>query len=180
MSPTDKDLEIWLENTGGGPIYIDKIEFIPVNPIEEVPPPVPPGIYQIVTALNNSSVVDMDPSTKNVYLWQNGNANNQKWRVVYDSRTDAYQFKNLLNENLVLTWNAPGQSYNVVAATNQQLNTQYWKVQDAGNGYVYLRNQHPSYRVLDVDHSNTANGTNIQAYAYNGSNAQKFRLVKLS
>ncbi|WP_176512311.1 delta endotoxin C-terminal domain-containing protein [Bacillus cereus] len=31
MYPTDNDLEIWLENSGGGPIIIDKIEFIPIK-----------------------------------------------------------------------------------------------------------------------------------------------------
>ncbi|PHF92197.1 hypothetical protein COI63_33210, partial [Bacillus toyonensis] len=31
MYPADNDLEIWLENSGGGPIIIDKIEFIPIQ-----------------------------------------------------------------------------------------------------------------------------------------------------
>nr|BAD35166.1 Cry protein [Bacillus thuringiensis] len=165
-------------STSGGPIYIDKIEFIPVNPIPE--PPVPEGIYQIVTALNNSSVVDMDPGTwgtrHNVHLWQNNNTNNQKWRFVYNSSQGAYQIRNLADENLVLT----REGANVKVVSYQNNNTaQYWIIEDAGNEYVYLKSKADPSRVLDVTGSSTQNGTNIQVWSNYGTLNQKFKLVKL-
>ncbi|OUB36504.1 hypothetical protein BK740_31865 [Bacillus thuringiensis serovar argentinensis] len=179
---TTSSFELWLDNIGSGTLIIDKIEFIPINPIESPPepkPPVLPGTYQIISALNNSSVVDMDPTSKNVQLYGNGNANNQKWELVFDPSQGAYQVENLANTSLVLTWQVM-QGLNVNAAPNLGNPEQYWIIEDAGNGYVYLRNKKDRNKVLDVDHSGTANGTNIQVWDYNGSNAQKFKLNRLS
>ncbi|MES1053941.1 hypothetical protein FOA24_34545, partial [Bacillus thuringiensis] len=182
MSPTDKDLEIWLENTGGGPIIIDKIEFIPLNPIEEVPLPVPPGIYQIVTALNNSSVVNraelcqgIGLSTRcAVTLRDNTDNNLQKWRFVYDAGQQAYQIKSATSENLVLSGGNSGT--NVTAETNQNRPNQYWIIEEAGNGDFYLKSKGNSNLVLDVAGSSTTNGTNIILWNYNGGTNQKFKL----
>ncbi|PDZ93717.1 hypothetical protein CON36_37740, partial [Bacillus cereus] len=80
FSANENEFKIELRCNSGGPIYFDKIECIPLNSNGEISN----GTYQIVSALNNSSVVDMDPGTKNVHLWQNGNGNNQKWRLVYN------------------------------------------------------------------------------------------------
>ncbi|MGG5742196.1 delta endotoxin C-terminal domain-containing protein, partial [Bacillus cereus group sp. IBL03679] len=181
FSANEEEFKIELRCNSGGPIYIDKIEFIP----EPEPPtpelPVTPGIYQIVTALNNSSVVDMDPSTKNVHLWQNGNAANQKWRFVYDSGQGAYQIKNIADENLVLTWQR-SEGDNVRAVSNANRPEQYWIIQQSvvDTEYVFLQNKSNQTRVLDVSGSGTANGTNIGVYTNNGTTNKKFKLTRLS
>ncbi|PDZ99450.1 hypothetical protein CON37_31495, partial [Bacillus cereus] len=118
----ESQFEVWLTNESGGPIYIDKIEFIPLTP---QPEPIK-GIYQIVTALNNSSVVDMDQSPpppnqyspQNVRLWENGNATNQKWNFVYDASKAAYQIKNSANQEKVLTWLFDVEKPMIVAAVS--------------------------------------------------------------
>ncbi|MEV2679071.1 hypothetical protein ABND25_18230 [Paenibacillus larvae] len=62
---------------------------------------------QIVTALNDTSVVDMSlQQYGNVHLWKYHGGSNQKWRAIYDKTKEAYQFRNLYDENLVLAWNA--------------------------------------------------------------------------
>ncbi|MED1305504.1 RICIN domain-containing protein [Bacillus pacificus] len=133
----------------------------------------------MVTALNNSSVVDMDPGNKNVHLWQHNNGANQKWRIVYDSNQNAYQLKNIADENLVLTW-AESEGADVKAGPNQNDLTQYWIFEDAGSGYMYLKNKKNPNRVLDVSFSSTVNGTNITVYNLYGGNNQKFKLIKLN
>ncbi|EEM68354.1 MULTISPECIES: phosphatidylinositol-specific phospholipase C domain-containing protein [Bacillus cereus group] len=138
------------------------------------------GIYQIVTALNNSSVVDMNPADKNVHLWQNGNANNQKWRFVYDTSKGAYQIRNLSNENLVLAWNDFQGSNNVFATLNLFYDEHFWIIESSGDGYFYLRNRKNVNKVLDITNGSSANGTNIIVWNYQGSNNQKFRLQQLN
>ncbi|PEU67264.1 two domain protein, partial [Bacillus thuringiensis] len=39
------------------------------------------GVFQIVTALNNSSVLDVNPNY-NVTLWSNSGGNHQKWEFI--------------------------------------------------------------------------------------------------
>lgn len=174
---TEEEFKIELRCNNGGPIFIDRIEFIPREPVEDIQAPQPlPYTYQIFTALNNRSVVDMDPGTKNVHLWENGNAANQKWKVVYDSSKKEYQIKNIANENLVLTWDDLVGSNNVIAAPNQQLATQYWIIADAGSRFVYLKNKKDPYKVLDVSGGGTENGRNIIVWNYTGGINQKFRL----
>ncbi|MGG1151499.1 NPP1 family protein [Bacillus wiedmannii] len=138
------------------------------------------GAYQIVSTLNNRSVVDMDPPSKNVHLWENGNANNQKWKLVYDSIKSAYQMKNIANENLVLTWNDLNGSINVIATSNQNQEEQYWIPTEAGNGYYYVRNKKDPNKVLDVSGYGTANGTNVTVYNVHGGNNQKFKLSNVT
>ncbi|MBV6708567.1 NPP1 family protein [Bacillus cereus] len=138
------------------------------------------GTYQIVSTLNNSSVVDLNQADGNVLLWQNGNANNQKWKLVYDSSKSAYQLKNIANQNLVLTWNNLNGSNNVVATTNQNKEEQYWIPTEAGNGYYYVRNKKDQNKVLDVSGYVTANGTNVTVYNFHGGNNQTFQLSNVT
>ncbi|EJR94916.1 insecticidal delta-endotoxin Cry8Ea1 family protein [Bacillus mycoides] len=163
--------ELVVENTGSGTLIIDKIEFIPLNPIE-MP-------YQIISALNNSSVVDLNLANGNVTLWSDTGDDNQKWRFVFDPSKHAYQIKSVTNESLVLTWQE-AQGVKVNAAPNLGLPEQYWIVEDAGDGNAYLRNKKDQNRVLDVSGSTTANGTDILAWGFKGSTNQKFQLNKLS
>ncbi|OUB12040.1 enterotoxin C [[Bacillus thuringiensis] serovar konkukian] len=137
------------------------------------------GTYQLFSALNNSSVIDLDQKNNNVILHQNKNGNNQKWKFVYDSGKNAYQIKNIANEDLVLAWNDYQGSNNVFATPNRSYEEHYWIVEDAGNGYFYLKNKKNS-KYLDVTGSGTANGTNIIVWDFNGGNNQKFKLQKLN
>ncbi|HFK1722447.1 TPA: RICIN domain-containing protein [Bacillus cereus] len=136
------------------------------------------GTYQLFSALNNSSVIDLNQSTNNVTLWSNNGSNNQKWKLVYDSNKKAYQIKSVTNENLILAWNDYQGSDNVFATPNQYYEEHYWLVEDAGNGYIYLKNKKNS-RVLDVTGSGTKNGTNVIVYPFTASNNQKFKLQRL-
>lgn len=53
---------------------------------------------------------------------------------------------------------------------------QSWYVEDAGDGYVYIRNLWGYY--LDVANGVNANGTNVNTWHFNGSDAQKWKFVK--
>ncbi|MEV2283283.1 mosquitocidal toxin protein, partial [Paenibacillus larvae] len=62
-------------------------------------------MYQIVTALNDTSVFDLN-GPNHVTLWENNRGDHQKWKFVYNRDKNAYQIKSVSDKNLVLAWNA--------------------------------------------------------------------------
>ncbi|MGH0945303.1 RICIN domain-containing protein, partial [Bacillus mycoides] len=171
---------IILINEMGGPIYIDKIEFIPLTPTTTPPitGTVPDGIYQIVTALNNSSVVEpwygnIYPIYNHIQISENVNANLQKWKFVYNASKKAYQIK-FISEDYVLTRMGSGHvTFKRISLDND--NDQYWKIRDTGDGYFYIMNLDIN-KALDVIGSNTSNGTHVEMWNFNAGTNQKFRL----
>ena len=51
-----------------------------------------------------------------------------------------------------------------------------FKIEKTSDGYYKIEAEH-SGKVLDVFGSKTENCTNVQQYEYNGSNAQKWKIV---
>ncbi|MFW5436835.1 TULIP family P47-like protein [Paenibacillus apiarius] len=141
--------------------------------------------YKIVTALNDSSVVDMSlQKNGDVHLWKYGGALNQKWKLINDETKKAYQFKNMYDESLVLAWNDYMDSRNVFATPNQGKDEHYWLLEDTGDGYYILKNKKYPYFVLDVDKADTDNGTNIKVNEQHDFSspyikAQKFKLIQV-
>ncbi|PGM94554.1 RICIN domain-containing protein [Bacillus cereus] len=115
----------------------------------------------------------------NVRSRENRDQYQQQWRFIFDPSQGTYRIENRAIPTYVLTWQA-AQGDNVNVATDNGKPEQYWIVEDAGNGYVYLRNKKDRNKVLDVADSNTANGTNIRAWDLNGGTNQKFKLNWLS
>ena len=57
---------------------------------------------------------------------------------------------------------------------------QHWKLEDAGNGYYYIRTRvkdgNGTAYYLDVHGAYTSNGTNVEVCDLNRGNNQKFKL----
>ncbi|QHZ50946.1 putative mucin/carbohydrate-binding domain-containing protein [Paenibacillus larvae] len=135
---------------------------------------------QIVTALNDKSVVDMSLETYgNVHLWEYHGGLNQKWRFIYDETKDAYQIKSVYDKDLVLAWNAIPNSKQVFATPNQYKEEHYWLLEATGDGYYFVKNKKNPNLVLDVADSKTANGSEIIVYKQNNGKNQKFKLRKV-
>ncbi|PEE33865.1 hypothetical protein CN271_16005, partial [Bacillus cereus] len=169
---------IILVNEMGGPIYIDKIEFIPLSQIIEPPQLIPDGSYQIITALNNRSAVqaifkNVYPRLNNLELWEGSSF---KWNFVYNAGRDAYQIFTadggaLTRFNEISTDRDP-----VFVRQNLSTDNQFWKIYYQNDGYFVIRNLDSA---LDVWGYSTANGTTVDAYRYHGGINQKFRLLKV-
>lgn len=131
------------------------------------------GTYEIETILDSSKVLDVAGGglndRENVQLYTADNVNQQKFILEYDNGEYVIRAK---HSNKVLTVDT--NSNNVCQSTYQGLDNQKWTIEPAGNGYYYIVSKYQGL-CLDVDRSGTANGTNVQAYAPNKSNAQKFR-----
>ncbi|MCZ4244291.1 DUF3472 domain-containing protein [Pedobacter punctiformis] len=141
------------------------------------------GIYKIVSAVNNSSVIDVNSYTPvnetPVTLWSNNNptSNNQKFLA---RKTGSYYiFKSMADTTKVLDVytgsSVDGTKVQVYTFNNG--NAQKWAVESAGGGYVYLKSAVGANKSLDVNGGSTANGTKIQIFTSGTSNAQKFKLV---
>ncbi|WP_319007006.1 metallophosphoesterase [Bacillus thuringiensis] len=128
--------------------------------------PIFSGQHQIVTALNNSSVLSFDGSPDgNVVLSSNNNASTQKWNFSYNSTKNGYIISSPSNTNLVLAWNAEGTSRNVFATPFvSAYDEHYWALERVNNNEYIFKNKKNPNLVLDVFNSQTSNGTNISVH----------------
>ncbi|HHP1053800.1 TPA: insecticidal delta-endotoxin Cry8Ea1 family protein [Bacillus thuringiensis] len=150
-------------------VVLDRIELVPELP----EPPIIPGEYQIVTAINNSSVLDLNSGTR-VTLWSNSRGAHQIWSFMYDHQRNAYVIRNVSNPSLVLTWDFTSSNNIVFAAPfSPGRDEQYWIAENFQNGFVLGNLRNPNM-VLDVSGGSTSNGTNIIAYPRHNGNAQRF------
>ncbi|MGD6836565.1 metallophosphoesterase [Bacillus thuringiensis] len=150
--------------------------------------PIFSGVYQIITALNNSSVIDRSPTKCNpvgdcnVHLWPNNNTANQKWRFEFDSSKQAYRIYNQQISGYVLAWNTENRDV-FVTKFIQSYDEHYWILEPSSNGYIF-KNKKNSSLVLDVANAQTKDGTNIGVHEKHSPSspyikAQEFKLRKL-
>ncbi|WP_409475366.1 RICIN domain-containing protein [Paenibacillus larvae] len=97
-------------------------------------------MYQIVTALNDTSVFDLN-GPNHVTLWENNRGDHQKWKFVYNRDKNAYQIKSVSDKNLVLAWNAIPNSKQVFATPNQYKEEHYWILEECKDGYYIIKNK---------------------------------------
>lgn len=119
----------------------------------------------------------------NVIIWEiNSNwhtqKSHQKWYVQRIGNTEWYK---ILAENSGLALNI----HNGIAAngTNVSIwpfggNMHKFRFLDAGNGYYVIQGHVNGAYVLDVSGASNINGANVQIYEFNGTGAQKWKLVK--
>ena len=140
------------------------------------PPLVSNGTYRISTALNNKSVIDISDGSKedgaNVQIWMSTNVSQQNFKVEYIG--EEYYKITAEHSGLVLTV----KDGNVIQSKYTGSDVQKWKIVDAGEGYCNIISKADG-QYLDVAYASTSNGTNVQVYEGNGSNAQKFRFENL-
>ncbi len=141
--------------------------------------------YQLVSAVNNSSVMDVygwgTANGTKVEIWSKNSpvSTNQEWVATAvaggyytlqpvctpGSLLDAYGW-GTANGTIVSEWVANG-------GTNQQ-----WLITPAAGGYYTLSPSYDTALKVDVSSSATANGTQVQLYGTNGTNAQLWQFVK--
>ncbi|MGN4669561.1 RICIN domain-containing protein [Bacillus cereus group sp. MYBK234-1] len=135
------------------------------------------GTYKIASKLDPNKVLDMSMGAdRNATLWTYHSGVNQQWELKYVADKQAYQIENQHWQHNILAWNKYNGSQQVFATENKQKDEHYWTLEDAGDGYFLIKNLSDPNMVLDVSNSNTTDGTQLQVYKKNGSNAQKFKL----
>ena len=134
------------------------------------------GTYFIATALDESKVVDIsggDTSNyANAQIWRNDRVEQQAFKITY--LQNGYYSIMSFRSGKYLTVN---QDKNVVQYDANNSDEQQWSIRDEGNGYFSIVSKNGDL-YLDVSNAHTANGTNIQAYYGNNTNAQKFKFFE--
>lgn len=122
------------------------------------------GNYKIVSALDPNKVLDFDYATNNhAKLWYYGYVENQQWALHYVENREAYQIISKKDPSKVLAWNqhpsASGKDNEVFVTEKNTLNELFsgrlqddhlWLLEDAGNGYFFIRNSANPNMVLDI------------------------------
>lgn len=135
------------------------------------------GIYTIGSSLNVSSLLDVASASvndgANVQIWSSNGTFSQRWRItLVEGRENTYTIESLASSKRL----AVNTSGNVVQSKAVSDATQWWIPSVDANGIEFENVK--TGRVLDVAAAGTANGTNVQTYAANGTAAQRFRLVQ--
>ena len=142
---------------------------------------VEPGDYMIQSKLGNrvlnvagDGVRDGD----NICIWDNGNYPGNIFTVSKEQANTGtvYYIKNKNSGKVLDSEGNYNKSCNAIQFGLNKCYGQSWFIEDAGGGYVYIRNRWGLY--LDVDHGTNANGTNVLTYGFGGGDNQKWKFVK--
>ncbi|QOS99890.1 TULIP family P47-like protein [Brevibacterium sp. JNUCC-42] len=142
------------------------------------------GVYQIVSALNNSRVLHRNPDNNIVLAEKLPNPNNplQKWSFVYDAIEGAYQIRTFTGSAVIVRNVSDNNVY--LKHPYPQKEEYYWILQylKEEDSYIIKNKRDPNY-VLDVDGGIANIGTNIKVELQHDLNspyskAQKFKLER--
>ena len=135
------------------------------------------GVYSIHSARDENMVVDISGDSKesgaNIQVYQFLDNNVQKFRI--KKRGDYYTIQSVYSDNWLDIKTPIGNRSNVQLYSSNTFNEENWFFEDAGNGYVAIRNYYGYY--LDIAGDSAVNNANIQAYNTLESNSQKWRLI---
>ncbi|QOS99883.1 metallophosphoesterase [Brevibacterium sp. JNUCC-42] len=152
---------------------------------KSIPVPVVSGHYKILTTLNNSMVLSQNPNKNIVLTWKNPDLidGSQKWSFIYDPIEEAYQIQGWFGTS-VMVRNVSDNNVHLLHPYPQK-EEYYWILQyfKEDDSYIIKNKRDPNY-VLDVDGTNTSDGTNIKVELQHDLNsplikAQKFKLERL-
>lgn len=138
----------------------------------------PNGTYRIACFGNTKFGIDVSNASNsdeaNVQVWEYTNSKQQQFNVTF--KTDHYNIQAVHSGKNLDLYKAGSQAgTNVMQYTPDGTAVQNWHLQDAGDGAYYIVNTNGLY--MDVNGGTIANGTNIQGWTGNKSNAQKWLFI---
>ena len=134
------------------------------------------GIYSISTCLDSGKWLDVKNGSTSedagIQIWQGNGSLAQKWKIMaVEGEENTYTFESLVS-GLMMTVDTNG---NVVQKKESGGADQQW-IPTVSKGYLVFKNA-GNGKVLDVAGGTDKNGTKIQTYVSNATNAQRFRLA---
>ena len=137
------------------------------------------GTYKIHSAIDNNYVFD-------IYENQTGNRANIQLYETLDTKVQLFTFTKegsyyVIKSEYANKWldiRTPIENKsNVQLWESRNSAEEHWVLEDAGNGYFYIRSNADYY--LDVEYDQAKNNANIQVYRFVGNNSQKWKLEKI-
>lgn len=141
-------------------------------------------VYSIIPACAPNSCIDVkDASTSNgtgIQIWESTGGNNQKF-VAVDCGNGYFLFQDVNSgKALDVPMGIPVPLLGVQLHGVNKTNAQLWRIVDAGGGYYRIQSKANENYYLDVRNGKSGNGTVIEVYPGNESDAQKFKFVETS
>ena len=140
------------------------------------------GYYYISSALDENQVLDISQgslnNSANLQIWKKDKVLQQKFKVIYSEEDSTYELVSCKSGKAIdVEGGYKNAGTNVWQYTRNQTAAQKWIIEDAKDGYVYIKSKCNDL-YMDVQYGEKKNGTNIQVYTGNGTTAQKFKFVK--
>ena len=143
------------------------------------------GIYQIV--LKNNKVLDISAGSYdnngNLQIWKNDKVQQQKFMVKQIDHTGYYEIVNVNSGKAIeVSGGYLKASSNVAQYERNNTDSQRWIIKKSKEDGYYVIVSKRNNLALDVQGglSSSKNGTNIQVYFNNGTDAQKFKFEKIA
>jgi hypothetical protein len=141
------------------------------------------SIVKFASGVGNNMYLDFNYSNNNVQIYEDCDGHSdpnyvkgQYFELNYVS-DGWYTIVNIGNGNCVDTENEnPASGTNLMHWECYFNNGQLFRFYDAGNGYCYIKSKLGCY--IDVSNGGNTNNTNVQMYKFNGTDAQKWKLIE--
>lgn len=171
-------VNIWQYHVNNG--FAQEWMFIPYKPAQDIPD----GRYVLLSDMDRTLELDVAGDTGDL----DNETNVQIWKDTALSKYNSFDITKLDNGYYKIIHAASGKALNLqdgVAALEGNISlhddngstAQQWAITNAG-GDSFILWSRCSGMVMDVKYSQTANGTNVFQYAYNGGANQKWHFVK--
>ena len=131
------------------------------------------GTYKIVSSASTKKAITMNNSE--LKLNDLLNDNSQKYEIQYQSN-GYYKIINA-KSNKILTAGKDNTG-KIYESNDENLDTQLWIIKKQKNGYSFVSKYLNLY--MDLTNGSTANGTKIQLYRENDTDAQQFKLINMN
>lgn len=152
-----------------------KFKFIKISDQSEIT--INDGNYRIAYGSNNNYGLDVAGGSKdnkaNVQLWKWDNVEQQRFEIKYTDKF--YKIKCIKSEKYL---EVDSNNNNVYQNEENSSDAQKWTIRRTSDGHYTLISKLNGY-CLDLHDAKVANGTNIQVYKGNNTNAQKFDFLKI-
>ena len=154
---------------------LKKINNYPVDDQPNVEQNLNSGIYTITTDLDANKVVEVangySYNNVNIQLYASNNTNSQKWYITKGD-DGYYTIRSGLNSSLYMSNDSNVSGSNILTSIKETK----WIIDYIGDNKFYIISKDTGL-YLNVNNSNTANGTKINLLTKNESNAQKFSFI---
>ena len=139
------------------------------------------GTYLVQSKIG-SRVIDIHNASQNdgenAKVWQPAGNASQIFNIGWNDGLQANYIQLKASGKFLDAEGGDAKASNVVQWSGNGGKNQNWVFEDAGDGYVYIRNLFDCY--LDLANLEDANGANVQTWEFNGGDNQKWKLVRVS
>ncbi|MGA8138358.1 MAG: RICIN domain-containing protein [Pseudomonas gingeri] len=134
------------------------------------------GTQKIFTALNaGDSFLFFRSASDNLIRITSKTGGFPLWVLTYSDLKKAYQIRSSSSDRIMTADNFKNEVF--ASESDSGDDRQFWKITDAGGGYMYIESLAFSGKVLSVDGTSAADNTEVLCLRRTGANNQKFRVV---